>query len=105
LYREKQIEARTYTQLQAFEAALVFSRTEGLIPSPETSYAVKAVLDEALDSKQRNERKNILFLLDGNSNLDLTAFKNFVDGALEDQPFPEEHAKAALEQLPVVTPD
>ncbi len=104
LYREKQIEARTYTQLQAFEAAVVFARTEGLIPSPETSYAVKAVLDEALAFKQRNERKNILFLLDGNSNLDLTAFKNFVDGALEDQPFPEEHAKAALEQLPSVTP-
>jgi len=104
LYREKQIEAKTYTQLQAFEAAVAFARAEGLIPSPESSYAVKAVLDEALTFKQRNERKNILFLLDGNSNLDLATFKNFADGTLEAEPFPEERAQAALEQLPKVTP-
>jgi len=104
LYREKQIEAKTYMQQQAFEAAIAFARTEGLIPSPETSYAVAAVIDEALACKQRKERKNILFLLDGNSNLDLAAFKDFVDGALEDQPFPEEHVQAALERLPEVPP-
>jgi tryptophan synthase beta chain len=104
LYREKQIEAKTYTQRQAFEAAITFARTEGLIPSPEASYAVAAVIDEALACKQNKERLNILFLLDGNSNLDLDAFKNFVDGALEDQPFPEETAQTALKQLPQITP-
>ncbi|MDH5364886.1 MAG: TrpB-like pyridoxal-phosphate dependent enzyme, partial [Dehalococcoidia bacterium] len=104
LYREKQIEAKTCAQRQAFEAAITFARTEGLIPSPEASYAVAAVIDEALTCKQKKERKNILFLLDGNSNLDLDAFKDFVEGAVEDQPFPEETAQAALEQLPEVTP-
>jgi tryptophan synthase beta chain len=104
LYREKQIEAKTYTQRQAFEAAIAFARTEGLIPSPEAAYTVAAVVDEALTCKQKKERKNILFLLNGNSNLDLAVFKDFVEGAVEDQPFPEETAQAALEELPEVTP-
>jgi len=102
LYRENQIEARTYAQSKAFEAAITFARTEGLIPSPEASYAVAAVIDEALACKQNKERKNILFLLDGNSNLDLTVFKDFVEGAIEDQPFPGENVQAALEKLPKV---
>jgi tryptophan synthase beta chain len=102
LYREDQIEARTYAQSKAFEAAITFARTEGLIPSPEASYAVAAVIDEALACKQNKERKNILFLLDGNSNLDLTVFKDFVEGAIEDQPFPGERVQAALEKLPKV---
>lgn len=104
LYREKQIEARSYAQSKAFEAAITFARTEGLIPSPEASYAVAAVIDEALACKQSKESKNILFLLDGNSNLDLTVFKDFVEGAIEDQPFPGENVQAALEELPEVSP-
>jgi tryptophan synthase beta chain len=103
LYREKQIEAKTYAQGKAFEAALTFARTEGLIPSPEASYAVAAVIDEALACKQTKESKNILFLLDGSSNLDLTVFKDFVDGAIEDQPFPGENVQKALEELPQLT--
>jgi tryptophan synthase beta chain len=104
LYREKQIEAQSYTQRKAFEAAITFARTEGLIPSPEASYAVAAAIDEALACKQTKERKDILFLLDGNSNLDLTVFKDFVEGAIEDQPFPGENVQAALGKLPKVTP-
>lgn len=102
LYREKQIEAKTYTQQQAFKAAVTFARSEGLVASPETSYALAAVLDEALKCKEKNEPKNILFLLDASSNLDLATFKDFVEGALEDQPFPEEYVQAALQQLPEV---
>jgi len=102
LYREKQLEVKTYMQRKAFEAAITFARTEGLIPSPETSYAVAAVIDEALACKQRKEKKNILFLLDGNSNLDLSTFKDFAQGAIKDQPFPEKNVQAALEQLPEV---
>ncbi len=102
LYSEKQLEVKTYMQRKAFEAAITFARTEGLIPSPETSYAVAAVIDEALACKKSKKKNNILFLLDGNSNLDLSTFKDFAQGAIEDQPFPEQKAKAALEELPEV---
>ena len=105
LYREKQIEARTGTQRQAFEAAVSFARAEGFIPSPESSYALKAVVDEALACKKDKERKNILFLLTGNSNTDIVTFKNFIEGSIEDQPFLEERVKSALQELPVVTSD
>ncbi len=104
LYSEKQIEAQSYSQHKAFEAAIAFARTEGLMPSPEASYAVSAVIDEALACKQTKERKKILFLLDGNSNLDLTAFKDFVEGAIQDHPFPGESVEKALEKLPRLTP-
>jgi tryptophan synthase beta chain len=100
LYREKQIEAKMYTQHQAFEAAVAFARVEGVIPSLESSYAVKAVLDEALICKERKERKTILFVLDANSYLDLDTFKDFMEGSIEAEPFWEERVQAALEQLP-----
>jgi tryptophan synthase beta chain len=51
LYREKQIEAKAYTQRQVFEAAITFARTEGLVASPETSYTLAAVIDEGLKCK------------------------------------------------------
>jgi tryptophan synthase beta chain len=100
LYREKKIEARSYTQRQALEAGIAFARAEGLIPSPECAYAVRAVLDEAATCRQSKEHKNILFLLDANSNFDLAVFKDFVDGAVEDQPFPDQEVQAALGHLP-----
>ena len=64
-----------------------------------------AVIDEALACKQNKEKKNILFLLDGNSNLDLATFKDFAEGAIEDETFSEENVQAALEKLPEVKAD
>lgn len=102
LYREKKIEAKTFTQRQAFEAAITFAQSEGIIPSPEAAYAIKAVTEEALVCKEKQQGKTILFLLDGNSNLDLAAFKEFVEGATLDEPFPEEEVRLAINKLPEV---
>jgi tryptophan synthase beta chain len=104
LYREKQIEASVCTQRQAFDSAVAFARAEGFVPSPESSYTLKTVIDEALACKERKERKNILFVLSGNSNLDIATFKDFLEGAIQDQLLPEDQVQAALEQLPKVTP-
>lgn len=103
LYHEKRIEAMACTQRQAFEAGVLFARKEGLIPSPETCYALKAVVDEALACKERNERKNILFVLVSNSSLDVAVFQDFVSGALVDQPFLEDEARSAMDHLPHLT--
>jgi tryptophan synthase beta chain len=100
LYNEGQIEAKAYTQRQAFEAAVAFAKAEGFICSPESSYALKAVVDESLTCKQKNERKNILFLLSTNSNLDLNTFTDFLTGAVEDYTLPEGDVQSALEDLP-----
>lgn len=100
LYHEKRIEARAYEQRQALEAGVLFAKKEGLIPSPETCYALKAVVDEARACKERKEQKNILFVLVSNSNLDVAVFDEFVHGALVDQPFPEDAVQSALDDLP-----
>ncbi|MBN1189526.1 MAG: TrpB-like pyridoxal phosphate-dependent enzyme [Dehalococcoidales bacterium] len=100
LYREKRIEVQIYDQREAFDAALAFTRSEGLIPSPQSAYTLKAVVNEALKCKEKKEKKNILFVLDANSNLDLESFKSFVDGAMDNQPFPEKEVREALDKLP-----
>ena len=100
LYGEGQIEARMHTQRQAFDAAVSFARAEGFIASPESSYTIKAVIDEALACKTKGQRKNILFVLNANSNLDIGMVKDFLDGAIEDQPFLKEEVETALKQLP-----
>lgn len=100
LYRENKIEARVYEQQQALEAAIAFARSEGMIPSPESAYSIKAVIDEALACKERKERKNILFLLDANSHLDLETFKEFMEGKLENQSILETEVEKAMGELP-----
>ena len=55
LANEKLIEARAYHQTGVFKAALLFACTEGLLPAPETSHAIKAAIDEALICKKENK--------------------------------------------------
>jgi len=102
LYREKRIEAKAYTQRRAFEAGVEFARAEGFVPSPESSYAIKAVVDEARACREKKERKNILFLMNTNSNLDIAVFKEFLEGAMEDHVAQDEHVEAAVRDLPEV---
>jgi tryptophan synthase beta chain len=102
MYREKRIEAKSYSQHEALEAAITFAQTEGFVPSPESAYAVKAAMDEALACKARKERKNILFLINAHSNLEIDLFKQFLEGTVEEQPFQESQVQTALEKLPQV---
>ena len=100
LYREKRMEAKLYTQRQAFEAGIMFARSEGLVPSPESSYTIRAVIDQAVACKEKKERKNILFLLNTNSNIDISTFKDFLEGAVEDKYLLEDQVVAAINNLP-----
>jgi tryptophan synthase beta chain len=100
LYREKQIEAKVYSQRQVFESAVTFARAEGFVCSPESAYTLKAVIDEALICKENKERKNILFALSTNSNLELATFKDFLEGAIEDKFISDEQVEAGIRSLP-----
>jgi hypothetical protein len=68
------IEARAYMQNEVFEAAVMFARTEGIIPAPESSHAIKAAIDEALRAKEEGQRKVILFNLSGHDHFDMSAY-------------------------------
>ncbi len=102
LYREKAISAKIHTQKQAFEAAGIFARAEGFIPSPESSYTLAEVMGEAVRCRETKKEKVILFPLSQNTNLDTHTFKNFIDGAIAAQPFMENDVQKALAELPEV---
>ena len=99
MYREDEIETKTHTQTQAFQSAVDFARSEGIIPSPEASYTLKAVADEAIECKESGKRKDILFVLTGNGNLDVATYKDFLTGSVEDQPFLGDQVEAAMSEL------
>ena len=96
------MEPRAYHQTPVFEAAVQFARTEGIIPAPEPSHAIKAAIDEALACKESGEEKTILFHMCGHGNFDLSAFDQYLDGKMVDYAFQQEDVDKALESVPKV---
>lgn len=103
LYEAGYIEAVATHQLTTFEAALQFSRTEGIIPAPEAAHAIRIAIDEALDAKEKGESRVILFNLSGHGHFDLTAYEAFLAGKLQDYEYPDEAIRAAQQTLPEVS--
>ncbi|MFO7262880.1 MAG: TrpB-like pyridoxal-phosphate dependent enzyme [Bacillaceae bacterium G1] len=102
LYKEGLIEARAYTQNDVFSAAVQFAQTEGILPAPESSHAVRAAIDEALRCKEAGEAKTILFGLSGHGHFDLAAYEDYLSGRLQDITYPEEDLQKSLQALPQV---
>ncbi len=102
LYDQGFMEARAYHQNACFDAALQFARNEGIVPAPESSHAIRAAIDEALDAKRAGEKRVILFNLSGHGYFDMTAYDAYLGGKLEDFAYPEERVKEAMLSVPVV---
>jgi tryptophan synthase beta chain len=84
LANKKFIDAVSYEQTKVFEAALIFSRTEGIIPAPETAHAIRAAIDEAVKAREEKKEINILFNLSGHGYFDLSAYDAYLRGDLKD---------------------
>jgi tryptophan synthase beta chain len=97
-----QIEARAVHQNPTFAAGVQFARTEGILPAPESNHAIRVAVDEALRAKQEGVARVILFNLSGHGHFDLTAYEQYLSGALEDFEYPSERVAHALAALPVV---
>jgi tryptophan synthase beta chain len=102
LYDKGLIEAVAVPQLSTFEAAMQFTRAEGIIPAPESAHAIRTAIDEALDAKAKGEKRVILFNLSGNGNFDMVSYQNYMSGKLEDYEYPTEAIEASLKKLPQV---
>ncbi|MBV9172495.1 MAG: TrpB-like pyridoxal phosphate-dependent enzyme [Chloroflexi bacterium] len=96
------IEATAYSQRRVFEAALQFARTEGILPAPESSHAIRATMDEALAAREAGESKVILFNLSGHGHFDMGAYDAYLAGKLEDYAYPAEAIEHAMQELPKV---
>ena len=96
------IEARSVHQNAVFQGAILFAKAEGIVPAPESSHAIRAVIDEALKAKESGEEKVIVFNLSGHGHFDMSAYDAYLAGNLVDYDLPEEEVEKALAGLPQV---
>ncbi|MBI9044949.1 MAG: TrpB-like pyridoxal phosphate-dependent enzyme [Anaerolineaceae bacterium] len=96
------IDAIAVGQMGIFEGALQFAHSEGIIPAPESAHAIRSAIDEALDAKEKGEKRVILFNLSGHGHFDLSSYEAYLDGQLENYDYPEEAIKTIDERLPIV---
>jgi len=89
-------------QIECFDAARLFASTEGLIPAPETSHAIRAVINEAIRCRETGAEKCILFNLSGHGICDLGSYDRYLSGELEDYEYPQEKIAQALAELPQI---
>ena len=78
------LEAKAYRQTECFDAALQFARTEGIVPAPESSHAIRAAIDEAIEAREAGEERVILFNLSGHGLFDMGAYDAYLAGELTD---------------------
>ncbi len=102
LYQDGLIEATSVMQKGVFEAAMLFSRAEGIVPAPESSHAIRVAIDEALKAKEEGIIKSIVLNLSGHGQMDLTAYDNYLSGQMEDYAPTNEEIQASLKTLPTL---
>jgi len=102
LYADGYMEAVSVKQTDVFEAAEKFARTEGILPAPESSHAIKAAIDEALKCKETGEEKTIVFGLTGTGYFDMVAYEKFHDAKMSDYIPTDEDIAKTIAKLPKV---
>jgi len=96
------IESAAFHQIECFQAAQLFAETEGTIPAPESSHAIRGAIVEALRCKAQNKEECIVFNLSGHGLCDLSAYDRYFSGDLEDYEYPQEKIEAAIAELPKI---
>ena len=99
LMKDNLIEAVDIKQLDSFEAATLFARTEGIIPAPESSHAIAAAINEALKAKEEGKQKTILFNLSGHGLIDMAAYDQYIAGDLTNYVLPDEEIAKNVDKL------
>ncbi|WP_455061898.1 TrpB-like pyridoxal phosphate-dependent enzyme [Prevotella sp.] len=89
-------------QLETFEAGILFSRTEGIIPAPESCHAIAVAIREANKAKEEGKQQVILFNLSGHGLIDMTAYDNYINGDLRNYTLSDEEIKKNLETVPKI---
>ena len=89
-------------QLESFDAGMLFARTEGIIPAPESCHAIAATIREAIKCKEAGEEKVILFNLSGHGLIDMTAYDSYINGDLHNYTLEDSVIRQNLENVPEV---
>ena len=96
------IEAYAFKQRAIFDAALSFTRAEGILPAPEAAHAIAQPMAEALKCKESGAAKTIVFILSGHGHFDMASYDAYLSGRLTDYEFPEADLAESLSHLPQV---
>jgi len=99
LMKDKMLEAVDIDQLDSFKAGVLFAQTEGIVPAPESSHAIAAVITEALKAKEEGVRKTILFNLSGHGLVDMSAYDQYFAGDLSNHSLTDEDIAKNVNQL------
>lgn len=102
LYHDGFMEARSVEQTSVFAAAEMFARTEGILPAPESSHAIRGAIDVALECKEKNEEKTIILGLTGTGYFDMYAYEAYHNGTMTDYIPTDEDLAAGFASLPEV---
>jgi tryptophan synthase beta chain len=99
LVQENQMTTEAFNQIEVFDAAKLFIQSEGIIPAPEPSHAIKGVIDEALRCKKTGEAKTILFVLCGHGYFDMAAYDEYFSGNLQPYEYPAQKVEESMLKL------
>ena len=105
LYHDGYLEARSEVQTDVFDASIRFMKTEGILAAPESSHAIKAAIDEALECKKTGEKKVILFGLSGTGYFDLSAYMQYNAKTLSDTIPGDEDLAKGFATIPDIPPN
>ena len=100
LYHDKLMEAVALEQTSVFEAAELFARTEGILPAPESSHAIRAAINVANECRESGEAKTIVFGLTGTGYFDMVAYGKYNDGEMSDYIPSDEELQRSFAKLP-----
>jgi len=103
LLKDNLIEAVALQQLECFDAGVKFANAEGIIPAPESTHGIAAVIREANRAKEEGKQKTILFNLSGHGHFDMGAYQDYFDGKLHDYHLTEEELHSGLKKLDTPT--
>lgn len=89
-------------QIESFDAGILFARTEGIIPAPESCHAIAATIREAQKCKEEGKGKTILFNLSGHGLIDMPSYDSYINGDLRNYTVTDEEIQHFLQNVPQV---
>ena len=96
LLKDGLMEAADVSQLDSFKAGLLFAKTEGIVPAPESCHAIAATIAEAMKCKESGEEKVLLFALSGHGLMDMTSYDQYISGSLGNYTISDEEIEENL---------
>ncbi|MBP7038405.1 MAG: TrpB-like pyridoxal phosphate-dependent enzyme [Bacteroidales bacterium] len=99
LKKDGLVEAKAKMQRECFEGAILFAKTEGILPAPESSYAIAGALDETRKADIEGTPKTILFNLSGHGHFDISAYEKYYENNLPDHEMTDEEIATAISGL------